>query len=188
MPMGPGLRKFALAVHLAFSVGWLGAVLAFLPLAIVGLTSQDPQMVRGAYLTMDLSVRFVIVPLALASLLTGVIQSLGTAWGLLRHYWVLLSLVLSVFANIVLLQQLETFRYLAGVAADTTLSGAELLEVRSLRPVVHAGGGLAVLLVIQVLNVYKPQGMTRYGRRKRDEQRRALQRSEQAKQGRVLLP
>ena len=41
---------------------------------------------RGAYLAMDLIGWFVIVPLSLASLLTGLVQALGTTWGLFRHY------------------------------------------------------------------------------------------------------
>ena len=54
--------------------------------------------------------------------------------------------------------------------------------------VVHAGGGLLVLLVIQVLNVYKPRGLTPYGWRKQHGQRRALQRSKQDKQRKVSQP
>ena len=68
--MRPGVRKLALTVHIATTVGWLGAVVAFLGLAIVGLTSGDAQTVRGAYLVMEPITWFVLVPLALASLLT----------------------------------------------------------------------------------------------------------------------
>src|SRR5258707_7130536 len=103
MIMTSGLRKFALTGHLTSSVGLLGSIAAFLALAVAGLTSQDAQMVRAAYLAMELTARFVIVPLAFASLLTGLIQSLGTPWGLFRHYWVLLTLLLTILANIDLL-------------------------------------------------------------------------------------
>lgn len=94
LTMTPGARKFALTAPVTASVGWLGAVAGFLALAIAGLTSQDPQRVRAAYLAMDMIGWFVIVPLSLASLVTGVIQSLGTTWGLFRHYWVLFKLLM----------------------------------------------------------------------------------------------
>ncbi len=165
MTMTPGLRKFALTAHVTSSVGWLGAVAGFLALAVAGLTSQDAQMVRAAYLAMELTAWFVIVPLAFASLLTGLVQSLGTTWGLFRHYWVLAKLLLTVLATIVLLLQMESISYIAGVAAETTLSSADLREAR-ISLVAHAGGGLLVLLVPATLSVYKPRGMTRYGRRK----------------------
>ncbi len=170
MTMTPSLRKFALTAHVTSSVGWLGAVAAFLVLAVSGLTSQDAQMVRAAYLAMELIAWFVIVPLALASLLTGLVMSLGTPWGLFQNYWVLFKLLITVVATIVLLLQMESISYIAGVAAETTLSSADLREAR-ISLVVHAGGGLLVLLVPMILSVYKPRGMTRYGRRKQHERR-----------------
>ena len=81
MTLAPRLRKFALTTHVVCSVGWLGSVASFLALAIAGVTSDDAQMVRAAYLAMELTGWFVIVPLSLASLITGIIQSLGTQWG-----------------------------------------------------------------------------------------------------------
>jgi hypothetical protein len=76
--MPPHLRKVALTAHVVSSVGWLGAVAAFLALAVAGLTSQDAQMVRAAYLAMESIAWFVFVPLCVASLLTGLVQALGT--------------------------------------------------------------------------------------------------------------
>jgi hypothetical protein len=81
MTMPPCLRKLALTAHVTSSVGWLGACVVFLALAVVGLTSQDAQTVRGAYLVMEPTAWLVLVPLAFASLLTGIVQSLGTTWG-----------------------------------------------------------------------------------------------------------
>ena len=88
MTMTPGLRKFALTTHVTSSVGWPGAVGAFLALAIAGVGSEDAQIVRAAYLAMHLITWSVIVPFCLAALLTGIVQSLGTTWGPFRHYWV----------------------------------------------------------------------------------------------------
>src|SRR5882757_1811341 len=99
MTMTPSLRKFTLTAHVISSVGWLGAVAGFLALAIAGLSCQDAQMVRAAYLAMKLTAWFVIVPLAFASLLTGIVQSLGTEWGLFRHYWVLTKLAITLLAT-----------------------------------------------------------------------------------------
>ena len=168
MTMTPGLRKFALTVHLTFSVGFLGAALAYLGLGVSAVTSEDAQTVRAAWIAMELTGWYVIVPLALAALLTGLVMALGTPWGLFRHYWVLITFVLTVFATVILLLHMPTVSSLADVAreadsADLGRLGGDLL---------HAGGGLVVLLVITVLNVYKPRGMTRYGWRKQHERRK----------------
>lgn len=172
MTMTSGLRKFALTVHVTASVGWLGAVASFLALAVIGLTHQNTQTVRSVYLVMEPAAWFVLVPLALASLLTGLISSLGTTWGLFRHYWVVFKLLINVFATIILLIYMKTFTLMAGVAADPS---AEISLVRNASPVIHAGAALLLLIVATTLSVYKPRGMTRYGWRKQREQRKVLQ-------------
>ena len=146
-----------------FLGGWFGAVVVFLALAVVGLTNQDAQIVRGAYLVMEPAAWFVLVPLAFASLLTGLVRSLGTEWGLFRHYWVVFKLLITGFATIVLLIYMETFSFMAGVAADPV---ADLAVVRNTSPGLHAVLALLVLLVATVLGVYKPRGITPYGARK----------------------
>ncbi len=173
MTMTSRLRKFALTAHVTSSVGWLGAVVAYLALAITGLTSQDAQMVRAVYLARELTGWFVIVPLSLASLLTGLVQSLGTEWGLFRHYWILVKFLLTIGAITVLLLHMPAVSLMSRLVAETTLSSADL-GVR-ISPLVHAGGGLLVLLVATTLSVYKPRGMTPYGRRKQHEQVRCRQ-------------
>lgn len=120
------------------------------------------------YVSMELTTWAVIVPLSLASLLTGLVQSLGTTWGLFRHYWVLAKLLLTIFATIALLLHTQPIAYMAHVAVETTLSGADLRELR-IQLVADAGAALLVLLVTTTLAVYKPRGMTRYGCRKQHE-------------------
>ncbi len=87
--MAPAVRKVALVAHVGSSVGWLGAIVTSLVFGVAGLASRDGQVVRAAYLTLEVIGWYALIPLSLASLLTGLIQSLGTNWGLLRHYWVL---------------------------------------------------------------------------------------------------
>jgi hypothetical protein len=163
--MGPGLRKAALTVHVASSLGWLGAVGVFLTLAVAGTTSDEQGTIRAAYVAMELATRFVIVPLALATVVSGVVQALGTPWGLLRHWWVVIKLVVTVVAVLVLLQQLDPIRSLGEAAAAAPLGDGDLEQARS-SLVLHAGSGLLVLLVPTVLSIYKPRGLTGYGRRK----------------------
>ena len=170
--MTPAVRKLALTVHVLASVGWLGAVAAFLVLAIAGLTKDDAQIVRGCYVAMELTTRYAIVPLCFASLLTGLVSSLGSTWGLFRHYWVAIKLTLTILATIVLLVHTRPIRYVAEVAAQRSLARHDLREVR-MQLVADAGAAVVVLIVNTVLAVYKPRGLTRYGRRKQREERAA---------------
>jgi uncharacterized membrane protein len=164
MVMAPGVRKLALTAHIISSVGWVGAVAGFLALAIAGLTGRDPQRVRAAYLAMELTGWFVIVPASLASLVTGIIQSLGTPWGLFQHYWVVAKLLITAVASIVLLVHMQPIGTVARVAAKAGLSTADLAGLR-LQLVGDAGAAVALLVVATTLSVYKPRGVTRYGQR-----------------------
>jgi hypothetical protein len=164
--MTPALRKLNLTAHVTSSVGWLGAVAGFLVLSIAGLASQDADTVRSAYVAMNLIGQFIIVPLSLAALMTGLVQSLGTDWGLFRHYWVLVKFVLTVGATVLLL--LHQFVAVAGAARLVSGTAAGTLpQVGRLGPQLVGDAGLAVLvlLVTTTLSVYKPWGRTRYGRR-----------------------
>jgi hypothetical protein len=169
MTMTPGLRKFALTTHVTSSVGWLGAVGAFLALAVAGVGSEDAQIVRAAYLAMHLTTWFVIVPLCLAALLTGIVQSLGTTWGLFRHYWIVTKLLLTVLATLILLVHTQPIDRVAAIASQTTLASGDLRQLR-IQLVGDACAALFVLLMTTALSVYKPWGMTPYGLRKQNEE------------------
>jgi hypothetical protein len=168
MTMTSGLRKFTLTAHITASVGWLGAVASFLALALVGLTSKDAQMVRTVYLAMELTAWYVIVPLAFASLITGLVQSLGTTWGLFRHYWIIAKFLITIFATILLLLHTRPIAILADAAREATFAIGNYrgLQVQLVGDAVAA---IVLLLVATTLSVYKPWGMTKYGRRKQQE-------------------
>ncbi len=172
--MSPGVRKFVLTTHLTASVGWIGAVVAYLALGVSAVTTQDAQTVRAAWIAMEVTGWYAIVPLALAALLTGLVMSLGTPWGLFRHYWVLISLVLTMLSTAVLLSHMPTVTRMAGFVAqadDASLVGGLGGDL------FHPGLGLLILLVITMLNVYKPRGLTPYGWRKQQEERVSLARA-----------
>jgi hypothetical protein len=160
----PRLRKAALTAHITSSVGWLGAAAGFLALAATGTTGDDVQSVRASYMAMEPLTTFVLVPLASAALVTGLAQSLVTPWGLVRHYWVVVKLVLTVFAATILLTYTRTVAGIADAAADPTVSAGDLRSLGT-SPVIHAVGGLVILLATTGLSVFKPRGMTRYGQR-----------------------
>ncbi|HEX7167365.1 MAG TPA: hypothetical protein VF230_10335 [Acidimicrobiales bacterium] len=162
--MSPRLRKAALTAHVASSVGWLGSVAGFLALAVTGLTSDDVDVIRAMCVAMDVVFRLVIVPLALASFVTGVVQAVGTPWGLFRHYWVAIKLVVTVVAVAVLLQQFGPIGDLARAAsADSLTSSTSRTGRTSL--VVHAALGIVTLSIPLVLSIYKPRGVTSIDRK-----------------------
>lgn len=165
MAMSASVRRAALALHVISSVGWSGAAAAYLVLGITAAVSEDPLTVRAAWIGMELLGCQAVVPLGCLALLTGLIMSVGTPWGLVRHYWVLIALVLTVLALAVLIFHMPA-----------VTAGAELARTLDVRAVTELGGdvlhpalGLVVLIVIAVLNIFKPRGMTRYGQKRATE-------------------
>lgn len=154
------LNRLVLTVHIVTSIGWLGAVLGYLALDIVATAGIEVAAVRAAFFGMDVTIRYVIVPLALTSVIIGVANALTTPWGLLRHYWVLVKLLLTLFATTILLLEVQKVSDMAQLAA----ANADPRELPGSLP--HSAGGLVVLLVIAFLSVYKPKGLTRYGWRR----------------------
>ena len=163
LTMSPRLRKWALLAHIVFSVGWAGAVAGFLALSIAGVTSHNPEVVRAAYVGMNLIGWSIVVPCSLAALLSGIIQSIGTEWGLFRYYWLLVKFVFTILATLLLM--LHQFTAVAGAARQVSMTtsgmlpdvgrfGAQLVGDASL--------GLLFLLVITTLSVLKPWGRIRY--------------------------
>lgn len=161
MVMAPRLRRFALTVHITSTVGWLGAIAGFLALAVAGLVSSDVQLVRSSYLAMELIGWYVLVPLSIGSLLSGLAMSLGTIWGLFRHYWVSVKFVVTIISLFILFIYMQTLDQLGDLARDATLS---LDQLRNPSPVLHASAAILALLVNTFLSIYKPRGLTAYGR------------------------
>jgi len=158
--MTSSIRKLGLTVHIIVSVGWVGAVAAFLLLSLTALTSNGSTS-RAAYLAMDIVGRGALLPLSVGALTSGIVQSLGTKWGLFKHYWVLVKLVLTVFATGALfLHQFTAVAEAARLASDAAATFPTLpLQQIGLQLRADAGLALLVLLTITAIAVYKPWGL-----------------------------
>ena len=157
--MTPAARKLLLATHITLSVGWIGGVLAYLVLVLAAMTTQDTQVLRSAWVSMELLGAWLLVPLALTSLVTGVAIALLTPWGLFRHYWVVTSLALTLFATVILLVHMRTVSLFAGLAGRTDADSIARMREALGGELLHAGLGLVVLVAVEALNVYKPRGV-----------------------------
>lgn len=162
MTMTPALRKIALTAHVVLSVGWLGAAVAYLAVAVAALASGESVKMQAAYPILKLIGWTVIVPLCAGAWLSGLIQSLGTAWGLFRHYWVVAKFILTLAATAVLLAHMPVVNHAAMLATTPLATDFGMLPTQL---VMHAAGGALLLLMITALSVFKPWGRTPLGLR-----------------------
>ena len=156
------IRKFILLVHILTSVGWIGAVAVFLALALTGLNNPMPQTARALYIAMDPITTCIIVPFAIASLTTGLIISLGTRWGLFRHYWVFFKFLINTLSLPILFLHISIIHRVAAAAKSSPFLPTDLHQDR-LQLVAASAASLASLLIATFLSVYKPRGLTPFG-------------------------
>lgn len=158
------VRRFGLTLHVLSSVGWLGGVGLALALAGTALLSDDESTVRSALIALDASGWWYLLPLSVASLTTGIVQSLITRWGLFNHYWIVAKLAINAFAALILLLYMQSLGHYAALAKNTATT---LAELRDPSPLIHTIGALVLLVGATALSIYKPPGLTRRGYRAR---------------------
>ena len=157
--LSPGQRKLVLAAHIVVSVGLLGLSAAQLVLATVAALTSDFATTQAAYRSMAIFTRGVVQPVAVATLVTGVILSLGTKWGLFQHTWIVVKLVLTVATVLNGMLNLGPAVQQA-IALTATASAASPPNLGSTALVAVAVPGINVLMLsaATAISVYKPWG------------------------------
>lgn len=155
-------RRATLVVHVAAAAGWLGLTLGLLALATAAITTDSAATTEAAVRSMKIFADWLVLPLALLTLLSGVLLSLGTPWGLARHRWVYTKFWLTLATTAA-----STFALRPGVThnAQVVAAGGALPDPTDLimGPIVS----LSAYLFMTVISVLKPWGLTKRGRRQR---------------------
>lgn len=168
MTLSRSFRKILFVAHITFSIGWFGAVAAFVVLNVWALKSQDIQVIRSAYIAMNLLGWYVILPFCFGSLIIGLTQALFTPWGLFKHYWIAAKFFLAVGCTILLLLHMQSISQGAMLASAISFSTTELQDIGIMLRT-KSILALLVLLAITTISVYKPWGKIQSGRRNDNE-------------------
>ena len=165
--VSPSLYRLLLTAHIIASVGWLGVVFAKVVLGLAAMTTRAPGVSDALYVSMNV-LNGAFPPLAISTIVSGVLLSLGTKWGLLQHYWVATKLVLTVgvIATAVQLADRLARQSIAASSAPavdvvTILGSASAPTLLLTLSVAH----LLMLGAATVISVYKPWGKTWFARR-----------------------
>ncbi|CAM4040165.1 hypothetical protein [Saccharibacillus endophyticus] len=167
--MSVATRKLILTLHVITTMGWLGSAAAYIPIASYALSNQNANTIKATIQIMSLVANVIVLPVAFASLITGIILSLGTKWGLVRHLWIFFKLVFTALAVFMLVAYTFELNHAVAIAEKGMLSNEDLNVLQSPIHLIHPIGGLLIVISAAILSVYKPKGMTRYGWRKQME-------------------
>ncbi|MGH3564551.1 MAG: hypothetical protein ACRDRH_00675 [Pseudonocardia sp.] len=168
--MRPPARKVWLTLHVGFSVGWLGAALAMVVLSVVGATTSDLALRHYAYAFMHVFDLTIVIPLVLLSIITGLVVSLGTQWGLVKHWWVTIKFGISL--GIVATAAVWENFLVRGLAEETAANPALDAAGRDWQLAACMIAFVIALWTATTLSVVKPGGRTRWGRRELAPRRR----------------
>ncbi|MEV5695298.1 hypothetical protein [Micromonospora globbae] len=165
--LGRTSRKVWLTLHVGIGVGWLGVATGMLALAIIGATADTHETQHGAYLMLHRFDLLLAIPSAFLSIITGVVVSLGTPWGLLRHWWVLAKLAIALALPLLASFEGPWIEELEARSADG------VIETGTTGLLLTGAMGLfaALLWTAVILSVFKPGGRTRWGRPKGEPRR-----------------
>ncbi|WP_212912823.1 DUF2269 domain-containing protein [Streptomyces sp. TS71-3] len=155
-------RRALLVVHTASSVGWLGLTLGLLALGITAAASDSPEVAEASYRSMKVFADWVNIPVALLSLVSGVVLSLGTPWGLARHRWVYTKFWMTLAATGLTIFAL---RPEINRAAQQAIAGQPVTSTVDL--VIAPSVALATYGFMTAISVLKPWGLTKRGRKLR---------------------
>ncbi|MEU3982142.1 DUF2269 family protein [Streptomyces sp. NPDC026672] len=161
-------RRALLVVHVVASACWLGLSLGLLALGTTAATTGSPPAVEASVRAMKLFADWLVLPVALLTLLSGLGLSLGTPWGLARHRWVVVKFWLTLATTAA---TAFVLRPAVNSASAAVVAGGPLPEPRDvlMGPVVS----LSAYVFMTVISVLKPWGPTRRGRRLRTASRPA---------------
>jgi hypothetical protein len=142
-------RKPLLVVHIVASVGLIGTTLVLLALGISGLRGADP---RTVYPAARLVEAWLVAPLAVTALASGLVQSVTSEWGLIRYWWVVIKLTITAVLTMVVFLVLAP-----GLAAIANTAAGQITDGQRLRVALFPSAALVLLVLNVVLGTYKPR-------------------------------
>jgi hypothetical protein len=161
--LGGKTRKGVLVAHIASAGVWVGIEVALGALVFAALLTSDPQLVASCYQAAELFAVWPMLTSGLVCLASGVLLGLGSKYGLLRYWWVVIKLALNlVLCTLILLLLAPGVHEVAAAGRDFTAGLASTVPVSTdlLFPPIVSGVSLVFAMV---LSVFKPWGRIRQG-------------------------
>jgi hypothetical protein len=160
--VGKRVRQVIVFLHVVVSLGWMGAGMANVVLAMTAGYAADAAVRRVCYQMIGRVDTFIVIPGAFGALVSGIVLALVTPWGLVRYWWVLSKLALTMvvigYSTVGLGVWVET-----SIAATT----AEAVESPVAGPLAYGTlPNIVAFLFMTWVSVAKPWGTTPWSARR----------------------
>lgn len=154
-------KKWLLSLHILFSAIMLGTSVTFLILSITAVSSNDSGLILSCYKAMHVLSTTSVRASFIGTIVTGLLLSVWTHWGLVKYYWIIAKEILSLVALILgpigmYIWTLQGISLITDGGAGAVNQGAMVENTISL----FIGIGLQVISLVAMflLSVFKPWG------------------------------
>ncbi len=154
-------KSFLVAIHVIAVASWIGGTLGMMLLGLYLQNAANGEQLAYTLVSMEVIDENLLKYPALLSLLTGIMLSVWTQWGLVKYYWVMMKLVLTIMTILIGIFFLN----------DWTASLAEMVEKMGfstlqnpdfqktwLSMIITASFNLICLVLMVFLTYFKPFG------------------------------
>ncbi|WP_239696803.1 hypothetical protein [Paenibacillus oryzisoli] len=154
-------KKWMLSLHIVFAAIMLGTCVTFLILSITVASSSDSGLILSCYKAMHVLAGTSVRASVIGTIVTGVLLSLGTHWGLAKYNWIIAKEVLTVVAVIIgpigmYIWTLKGISLMTDVGAESAYQGAYVSNMFWL--FIGIGLQLLSLIAMYLLSIFKPWG------------------------------
>ncbi|PYI53865.1 hypothetical protein [Paenibacillus flagellatus] len=154
-------KKALLTLHIVFSGILLGCMVVFLILNITAAATSDPRVFQACYTVMLVLARSSVRASTIGAVVTGVLLSVLTHWGLVRYYWIIAKELLTLLSIGVGLVGIYVWSLRAFELSETAGMNA-LHDPGFLANRLYLFTGVALqivsLVALLALSVFKPWG------------------------------
>lgn len=165
--LAPVARNAVLVLHVVSGIGWMGVDIAVFALLLTARSTTSAALVLSSFNAIGVIVPFAVPALSIGIVVTGLILGVGTRWGLIRYWWVLVKLLLSLIMTVLVFASLVPEVRSIGVLSATTTSADEVRASLGALPTMLLFPPIVSFLMLgvaTVLSISKPWGRTPWRR------------------------
>jgi hypothetical protein len=159
--LGATERRWLLTLHLLFSGLMLGEAFVFLILSITAASTNDAGVLQACYTSMHVLAKTAVRYSVIFAIITGILLSVRTHWGLFKFYWIIAKEGLTLLS--VALGPIGMYVWTLKAVKLTSAEGLSVLQDPAFivnRGELWTGIILQILSLsaILVISVFKPWG------------------------------
>jgi hypothetical protein len=154
-------RRWLLTIHLLFSAIMFGVAVAFLILSIAAANTSDEGVLKACYTSMHVLAKTSVKVSTIGTLVTGILLSVLTQWGLFKYYWIIAKEVLTVLS--IVLGPIGMYFWTLKAVTLTTAEGLNALHdqafiVNNVQLWIGIILQIISLIAMFIISVFKPWG------------------------------